>query len=449
MSLSFSSIVAVTAVPYFSGTELPIIEISSEKSLLDQEIGIVVNNLIPAEIISIQAQTTDDNNTKWVSSALFQANKKGVVDLSAESPREGSYSQIDPMGLLWSMQPDPLDFSAFKVKGDAFSVTFKVFRGKQEIATKEIVRLRKSEEVKRITVQENGLVGILFLAPSDKPLPVIITLSGSNGGLGENRAQLLASHGFGVLALGYFGVEGLPSNLQDIPLEYFETAFSWLKSQSYLDGSRVGVYGASRGAELALILGSLFPESVQAIGAIVPSSVIYGGLSETPVNAWLYKNKPLAPLPSVSKADFSNGNGEDANHPVNTVQNFLEGMKDEEAFKAAAIPVEKIRAPLLLVSSGDDQMWPSTLYASQIQERLKAHKSPTSCEHLTYPRAGHGIGIPNIPLPGSSYYHPVSKKWFSMGGTIADDQHASQDSWKKTIAFFQKSLKSEATKEHI
>jgi len=37
----------------------------------------------------------------------------------------------------------------------------------------------------------------------------------------------------------------------------------------------------------------------------------------------------------------------------------------------------------------------------------------------------------------------IIKLWFSMGGTIAEDQYASQDSWKKLIAFFHTSLKSE------
>lgn len=280
-------------------------------------------------------------------------------------------------------------------------------------------------------------------APSVKPLPVIITLSGSNGGLGENRAQLLASHGFAVLALGYFGVEGLPSNLQDIPLEYFETAFSWIKTQPNLDSSHVGIYGASRGGELALILGAWFPDSVQAIVAAVPSSVIYPGLSQTPVDTWLYKEKPLAPFAPVPMIDFDNGRGDDADSPASTLTAFLEGMKNKPAFQVASIPVERIQASLLIISGGDDQMWPSSMYASQIEERLKDHNSSIYLQHLYYPKAGHGISIPNLPQPGPVYFHPVGKKWFTVGGSIPEDQYASQDSWKKLIEFFDKTLRSD------
>ena len=366
----------------------------------------------------------------------------GVVDLSIQPPITGSYEGVDSLGLLWSMQPVSGHPSSFKVKREEFLVTLKVFRDKKEIASKEIIRLRRAIEVEQIAVRDSGLVGMLFLPPSKKPLPVIITLSGSNGGLGENRAQLLASHGFAVLALGYFGVEGLPSNLQDIPLEYFETAFSWIKAQSYLDGSKVGIYGASRGAELALILGAWFPESVQAIVATAPSSVINRGLSETPVHAWRYHGEPLAPFAPVPPANFNDGIGDSATHPAKTSVCFLEGMKDTKAFNLAAIPVEKIQASLLMISGGDDEMWPSMLYGSQIEERLRQNNSPIFWQHLQYPKAGHGINLPNLPQTGPLYYHPIGKKWFTLGGSIAEDQYASRDSWEKLILFFDKILNS-------
>jgi dienelactone hydrolase len=435
-----SSLSAIHAPYVFQS---PSIDISLEKSLLDQEINIIIGKLYHKEIISIQANTIDDNGIKWVSNASFEANNCGVVDLALQSPIAGSYEGIDPIGLLWSMQPESGNPSSFKVKREEYSVTLRVFRDKQEVASKDIIRLRKSPEVKQIPIKENGLVGILFIPPSEKPLPVIITLSGSNGGLGENRAQLLASHGFAVLALSYFGVEGLPTKLQDIPLEYFETAFNWIKAQSNLDNSHVGIYGASRGGELALILGAWFPESVQSIVAVVPSSVIYGGLSETPVHAWQYRGKPLAPFAPVPPTDFTNGRGDDAANPANTLNSFLEGMKNEKEFDNASIPVEKIQASLLIISGGDDQMWPSSIYATQIEKRLQKHHSRIYRKHLHYPKAGHGINIPNLPQSDPIYYHPIGKKWFSMGGTIAEDQRASKDSWQKLIEFFDKTLESQ------
>ena len=57
----------------------------------------------------------------------------------------------------------------------------------------------------------------------------VLLLGGSGGGMPNGyAASLLASHGFPVLALAYFGAPGLPPQLERIPLEYFQRALTWL-----------------------------------------------------------------------------------------------------------------------------------------------------------------------------------------------------------------------------
>ena len=85
-------------------------------------------------------------------------------------------------------------------------------------------------------------------------------------------------------------------------------------------------------------------------------------------------------------------------------------------------------------------MWPSEIYANQILDRFKTRGSSIQVKHLNYPDAGHGINIPNLPIPGPTYYHPVGKLWFSMGGTRASDATASADAWNKLVAFFHDKL---------
>lgn len=51
------------------------------------------------------------------------------------------------------------------------------------------------------------------------------------GGLTEPRASLLASKGFVVLALAYYGFQDLPKNPKNLDLEYFEEAVTYLRSQ--------------------------------------------------------------------------------------------------------------------------------------------------------------------------------------------------------------------------
>lgn len=409
---------------------------------LDQEVKIQIEQLTPLQTIELEAKAIDQEGETWTSHAFFQANDQGIIDVSAQQPLPGSsYETADAMGLFWSMLPPSKNHSStFKCKDDRCVCEVTMRQNGKLIKKETITRFLKKPNIQKIDIRENGLVGSLFLPPSKKPLPVIITVSGSNGGLSEDRAKLLASNGFAVFALGYFRVEGLPSNLQEIPLEYFESAFAWLKKQRNIDSSRVGLYGVSRGGELALILGSVFPDSVQAITAVVPSSVVYGGFSPTPTNAWIYNKKPVYPFAPAPQNDFERGKGRDSEHPATMRQTFLEGMNQKELYETAAIPVEKIRCPILIISGGDDQLWPSDIFATQILDRLKKNNSSIVCHHLHYPSAGHGITVPNLPISGPTYFHPVVKLWLSLGGSRAHDAQASRDSWKKIVDFFRESL---------
>lgn len=409
---------------------------------IDREIRIQVEQLDPLQEIELRVEVEDQRGEPWSSHAVFQADVQGSVDVASAQPiKNSSYEGVDEMGLFWSMLPASGDASSiFKCKNDTVSVGVKLYVDGYLAAQETVVWYLKDENVKRIDVREDGLVGALFVPQSEKPLPVIITISGSNGGLSENRAKLLASNGFAVFALGYFGVDGLPPNLQDIPLEYFEVAFAWLKAQPYIEPSHIGLYGASRGAELSLLLGSFFPNSVQAIVAIAPSSVVYGGSSDASINAWIYQGKPILPFAPVPQIDFTQGQGQTPENPACIRASFLEGIKDESAFTDSSIPVENIRCPILLVSGGGDQMWPSDFYVQQIMDRLQKNHSSITCRHLHYPEAGHGINIPNLPIPGPVYYHPVAKLWFSMGGTRSADAKASSDAWNKLVAFFHEFL---------
>jgi len=415
-------------------------EVFHSIALLDQPVSIHLTGLPPNKLTLIKLQTCDDKEQKWSSYGIFQADLMGRVDLTTASPIQGTYVGVDPMGLFWSMAPESRQPEMFKKNSEQITMTLSAYCDGKLVASMPIVRLRKSPDVERISVSKQGLVGTLFLPPSDQPLPVILSLSGSNGGLSENRAQLLASHGFAVLALGYFGVEGLPSHLENIPIEYFARAFNWIKEQPNLDSSHIGLFGISRGAELALILGTLFPDSIQAIVATAPSSVINGGLGKERVPAWIFHGSPVGPDAPVPKSDLNKEMGQHPDRPLTTTPLFLKAMENHNEFSAAAIPVEKIQCPILLISGGDDQMWPSSLFAELIRERLDKQSWELSCTHLAYPKAGHQINIPYFPHSGPLYFHPVGNLWFSMGGSAQEDDLASRDSWDKLIQFFEDAL---------
>jgi pimeloyl-ACP methyl ester carboxylesterase len=163
----------------------------------------------------------------------------------------------------------------------------------------------------RRPVEEEGLVGTLFCPYTPGPHPAVIALGGVGGGLREGGTEALASEGFAAMALAYFGVEGLPRELVEIPLEYFEKAIEWLKSQPEVDSKRIAIVGNSKGGELALLLGATYPEDVKAIVGYAPSAVVWQGITfdrevyhAGPRSPWALGGEPVpfarfaSPLPA-------------------------------------------------------------------------------------------------------------------------------------------------------
>ena len=81
----------------------------------------------------------------------------------------------------------------------------------------EVRRTVYGEEVQRVPLGEEGEVqGTLFLP--EVPGPGVLCISGA-AGVREDHAALLAGRGFTTLALGYFGMQGLPRYLHEKPLQ--------------------------------------------------------------------------------------------------------------------------------------------------------------------------------------------------------------------------------------
>ncbi|HKS36002.1 MAG TPA: alpha/beta fold hydrolase, partial [Verrucomicrobiae bacterium] len=92
----------------------------------------------------------------------------------------------------------------------------------------------------------------------------------------KERSASLASHGYAVLNLFYFGHASLPKELSGVPAEYLTNAVSWLQTRERVDPARIGVIGHSRGAEAAFVMAALRPD-VRAVVAVAPSSVVWPG----------------------------------------------------------------------------------------------------------------------------------------------------------------------------
>lgn len=285
--------------------------------------------------------------------------------------------------------------------------------------------------MQRIAIQEQGFLGAIHLPKGKRgPYPLVVTIGGFRGGLNESRAEKLADHGFASLALAYFGGPGLPSALREIPLEYCERIIEYAASHPLIDPHRIALWGVSRGAELSLILASVIPNRFRTIVATVPASAIYGSI-QWDAPAWIYRGARLRPDAPFPRLQIAPDVGQTPESALMLTPYFLEGMKDEVAFAASQIPVEQIACPLLLFSGEDDQMWPSSLFAQQIEKRLQTQKSSIPCMHICYSNAGHAISSSEEVVQLNS----ALNLWFSFGGTRRDNFLAKTDSWEKTLRF--------------
>jgi dienelactone hydrolase len=295
-------------------------------------------------------------------------------------------------------------------------------------------------------IASGRMVGRLHLPARQAQYPGVVVLGGSGGGLNWSAevAAELARNGYAAFALAYFGLPPLPKMLMNIELEYFETAFDWLLRQSSVKGKRLALVGGSRGAELALQLGATF-SNVAAVVCYAPSSVRWGpvgGLATMGKPAWRWRGQPLPQMPRPRFLRLAAELGKLAlsrvfRAPYRETPCFETALKDVQAAQTAAIPVERICGPVLMISGTDDQLWPSTMMSEMVSDRLKSHGHPFACRHLSYEGAGHAISLPNLPLKcyPTRIRHGVTGITYALGGDPEINASAAQEAWGEVVRF--------------
>ncbi|MBD8526411.1 acyl-CoA thioester hydrolase/BAAT C-terminal domain-containing protein [Pseudomarimonas arenosa] len=227
----------------------------------------------------------------------------------------------------------------------------------------------------------------LFLGPGERQ-PLIVGFGGGEGGNAwasdhwKAQRQRFLDQGYAFLAIGYFGGPKTPKELDRIALDAVHAAIVQAAADPRIESRCIALIGGSKGAELALALGSRYPD-VDAVVGIVPASVVFA--AHTPVmttSSWTDRGAPLpfVPVPWSATLPLLSGDLRAA---------FEIMMADQTAWNLAQIPAENLRGPLLLVSATEDEMWPSQAMAEQIMQRLDAHGFAYTAQHLAI-EGGHG-----------------------------------------------------------
>lgn len=424
----------------------PQIDVSPATALLDVPVHITLSGFQPHQLITLNATLTNGlpgGELTASSHAIFQADENGSVDLVSQAPLFGTYEGIDPMGLFWSMNVQTLRFySAYSLDDFQFTprsteihLTAEV--NQKPVAQAVVKRVFVSRDVSITKVKEDGLVGLFFSKPHPEPKPAVLVLGGSEGGIGScsQFAALFASHGYPALALAYFQCDDLPTDIQQIPIEYVQRAVHWLKQQPTVHPGKITVFGRSKGAELALVTASLEPD-IHAVIASSPSSTVNIGTDRafadseifSPQSSWSFRGEPLPFVPWTEEQSRQFRELLDAGQRIDQIHK--DAWRACEWLADAEIPVEKINGPIMLLSADDDHWWPAAEHCERMVARLKAKQFAHPVVHLRYADTGHGIRFPYIP----------TTRIEQNGGTPKNNAQASEHSWKEVLGFLEETF---------
>jgi len=284
--------------------------------------------------------------------------------------------------------------------------------------------------VNTTTIRENGIVATFGTPDGGGAFPGVLALGGSDGGTPEYFLNLLVPEGFAVLALQYWGTNETQLSMTDIPLERVEAGLRWLLGRPNVItvNGRMGMVGASRGAELALLSAATFPDLVGPVVAYTPSSVVWQGIDftlppGTQRSSWSHRGVPIPYVPypaDVAPTPSERG--------LSMLPVCERGLENRDIVDHAAIQVERAAGPLLLVSGGDDKVWSARRMSEMVADRMRQHGRVDDVRHLHYPKAGHMLFPYVRPSDVTVPPFPVD-----LGGSADADARAHAEAWATVV----------------
>ena len=243
------------------------------------------------------------------SHAHFTTSENGSFSLLDTKSTGGSYVGTNSMGLFWSMVHSEKSYSRVQVVNASTQLeyNFNVYSGHisefsgSPLSSASINRYFAGPTITRIPIKTGSIRGTLFMPEGNGPFPSIITMYGGNKRrqVVEDSAGILSNHGFVTLALAYFGVDDLNKTYAQEPIriEFFEEAIHYLMNHEKVNSDAIGVYGASKGGDVALSMASHLPQ-VKAVAWI-------NGFISSIGNITTYRNESTEMLPlSFDKSSF-------------------------------------------------------------------------------------------------------------------------------------------------
>jgi len=144
----------------------------------------------------------------------------------------------------------------------------------------------------------------LFLGEG-KEQPLVVYFGGSEGGNSMTKPhnikerQQYIDQGYAMLAVGYFGMEGIPQELDRISLDAIYNEIVLTLNNPRLNSNCVAVMGGSKGAELALTLASKYTQ-INGVVSLAGSHVVFAGPSffaDGKTSSFMFNDQELPHVP--------------------------------------------------------------------------------------------------------------------------------------------------------
>lgn len=258
---------------------------------------------------------------------------------------------------------------------------------------------------------------------------VVVTFGGSEGSSNIDIAKKVAKEGYEVYSMYFFGQENQRDSIARVPLEFFEELHTEIEKNS-IKNKPLTLIGASRGAELALILASKYPDIIDNIVLYAPSAYVFGGVVDDTgeeLSSWTYNGEEI---PFLKESDlFRDEVGKSIVKRAMTKPMVLEPIFTyliEEGGNAeeAMISISSVKANILIFAGKDDQLWPSYMMAQKIVEEHRGEN-----QLVAYDDVGH------------SFYGPTEYNNMAMGGEYEKNVEAGKDSDKKLFEALERWMK--------
>ena len=423
------------------------IEVGPNPSMVDEHVRIKVTGLPSKAAVTIQMSLhRPSDKLDFRSRNLYVSSDSGEIDVvSAEALDGSSYTGLDAMGPFWSMRPSkesntalqttnlekPLDFTAELLAGH--HVPGSIVKDADLMAKCKIERQFLAPGVRRIPIIAEGIHSILFLPVGvsvSQRVPLINVIYGGvikRGYLKEERAALYAAKGFASLAVGIFGMPGLPKMYQDIEIETLEKTIDHVLNMfDVIDPDRIGMHGISKGGDITLSCAAFLKNKIKA--CVIQNACICSIAGKTTYNGNVVEMLEFNP----EKVHFRDDGSID----------LIDMLSEPADCPNSLIPFADCPADLLFLAAEDDHNFQAAKYARLAEDMFI--KSGKKNYEIVYARGtGHLCNAPYSPGVFVDKHPIMPGELVFMGGDSTPEEHnrGQVTFWNKANEFFKRALR--------